>query len=283
MKGSASKKNLDGRHMDVPPALNLSRKVWFAHIHKAAGTSFRNDLSQIWRPCKPVKCCSTQNIDLDRVRNWWFNASSKTCLLQSNEDSVVSIVLKVHRGMNLADLLSWNFREPALISMFRHPVARCRSHWIYEQQICHGHQSSTTYCQTWFLPRYGNFNDTLIHKAFTTQKCTDFVFGSFKMLFKLDTPRDAYDWISTNLAFWGITELYSDSLRLLYFQAGLKNTSRSGDIMQSHKNVASSNSFPPLTYTDDQLYALNRDDIVLYDLLRLTFERRVNWMHQNMH
>ena len=79
--------------------------------------------------------------------------------------------------------------------------------------------------------------------AIMKESCTSNMVHQFEPL-KLGTFHGVYDWISTNLVFWGITELYSASLCLLHFQAtcSLKKRltmSRSGYVQQSRLNVAS--------------------------------------------
>ena len=161
------------------PTIRLSGKLFFNHIHKASGTAFLEWLVGL----DGVEDCSKFGIisgDHTNVMSWplfhqWWADMSPRCNLASIEEP------------ELGDLQAKLYPpgaapggyEPQMLSFYRHPVARCRSHWKYEQALCRRRPLGmhSDYCNGYFLPRFGGdkLHDTSAHEAFVTQYCTEIV------------------------------------------------------------------------------------------------------------
>ena len=96
---------------------------------------------------------------------------------------------------------------PQLVSFFRHPFARCRSHWKYEQSLCHRPADRMAwhahYCKHYFLPRYGAFNDTATHARFADEYCAD---KATRSLTAANGMEDARGFLLRKLVLHRITE-----------------------------------------------------------------------------
>ena len=93
--------------------------------------------------------------------------------------------------------------------MVRDPVARCRSHWLFDQRMCRARRHvahSREYCAA-FLRRFGAVGSAESHRAFAREHCRDQL-------------APALDGAGAALRFVGIAERYAASLCLLLYDAG---------------------------------------------------------------
>mgnify|MGYP002823656286 CR=1 FL=1 len=100
-------------------------------------------------------------------------------------------------------------REPQVLVMVRDPVARCRSHWLFDQRMCRARRHvahSREYCAA-FLRRFGAVGSAESHRAFAREHCRD-------------QFAPALDGAGAALRFVGIAERYAASLCLLLYDAG---------------------------------------------------------------
>ena len=86
------------------PSINVSRKLFFSHVHKAAGTSFRTFLRDApalgylaTRWCRHLDGPGwyTRPSSMDKFAEWWWTASGlNNCTLFSMEDPKIGAALK---------------------------------------------------------------------------------------------------------------------------------------------------------------------------------------------
>ena len=177
-------------------------------------------------------------------------------------------------------------REPQVLVMVRDPVARCRSHWLFDQRMCRARRHvahSREYCAA-FLRRFGAVGSAESHRAFAREHCRDQL-------------APALDGAGAALRFVGIAERYAASLCLLLYDAGrfprelcacngtaklLAEAARPVDeqIASSFKFKASLAAsdvghVPRLRLRRAELEALGAADVARYRAARAHFEARV--------
>ena len=177
-------------------------------------------------------------------------------------------------------------REPQVLVMVRDPVARCRSHWLFDQRMCRARRHvahSREYCAA-FLRRFGAVGSAESHRAFAREHCRD-------------QFAPALDGADAALRFVGIAERYAASLCLLLYDAGrfprelcacngtaklLAEAARPVDeqIASSFKFKASLAAsdvghVPRLRLRRAELEALGATDVARYRAARAHFEARV--------
>ena len=177
-------------------------------------------------------------------------------------------------------------REPQVLVMVRDPVARCRSHWLFDQRMCRARRHvahSREYCAA-FLRRFGAVGSAESHRAFAREHCRDQL-------------APALDGAGAALRFVGIAERYAASLCLLLYDAGrfprelctcngtaklLAEAARPVDeqIASSFKFKASLAAshvghVPRLRLRRAELEALGATDVARYRAARAHFEARV--------
>ena len=177
-------------------------------------------------------------------------------------------------------------REPQVLVMVRDPVARCRSHWLFDQRMCRARRHvahSREYCAA-FLRRFGAVGSAESHRAFAREHCRDQL-------------APALDGAGAALRFVGIAERYAASLCLLLYDAGrfprelcacngtaklLAEAARPVDeqIASSFKFKASLAAsdvghVPRLRLKRAELEALGAADVARYRAARAHFEARV--------
>ena len=177
-------------------------------------------------------------------------------------------------------------REPQVLVMVRDPVARCRSHWLFDQRMCRARRHvahSREYCAA-FLRRFGAVGSAESHRAFAREHCRDQL-------------APALDGAGAALRFVGIAERYAASLCLLLYDAGrfprelctcngtaklLAEAARPVDeqIASSFKFKASLAAshvghVPRLRLKRAELEALGATDVARYRAARAHFEARV--------
>jgi hypothetical protein len=292
------------------PTINASGKIWFAHVHKAAGHSFLADLGElVGSGCWTLTCCRTQGAELARLREWWsatelafaaypalraeaalaqpkkvrgaLNGTAlPTCL--HNEDRIARLLSQLQLPLQPRN------NEPAIVTMVRHPVSQCRSNWAYFRLICP--KNSGPRC----LRSYPDSPDGQQH--FVERVCSKFEGQGDWDVVGIHSPRAAYSWIERHVQFWGLTERYALSLCLLWFQMGLNQRLRncsfsSGSAIRYHHTgtITGNYSTGPLTITaqrdsntssllsmsDEEVARVLRADIELYGFLERGFELRV--------
>ena len=267
------------------PTIDLTAKVWFEHVHKASGKSFLADVGAATRRCDPLSSCCNITDDLQRVRRWWF-AETKDCTLQTSETALPTVLRLMHESTPAAKLVSSGRGtvEPALLSMYRHPIERCRSHWSFQNQVAGCAESpKRPSCRR----IQALFPDTPAgHRRFVEQKCSDHTSAKYELEFGLTRPGGVFEWIQRNVPFWGITESYRASMCLLWFQASqpVRFAGCScADAANSttHLGPHGESGVSPLSLSDAELEKANVRDLALYALLRSSFERRVRLVEQH--
>lgn len=282
------------------PSINLrSGKLWFAHVHKAAGTSFVEELSRIThRPCRKLKCCDTTGSDLLRVRDWWFAPQENvSCSFHTNEDHVAYIFRQMHenRTGSLTNLATRSFTnmannndEPTLVTMYRDPIDQCRSSWAYRLRHCR--MPTNTACE-WCAYANQTFPNTAKGQLLFVQRASQHSLSrGFQRELNIHSAQASFRWIQNNVKFWGMSDLYPLSLCLLWFQAGLKHKLNSSLCScEAERGVDSqtlvhANRAPPneknvvLNMSDEYIASFLRSDIELIQLLRRVFMQRVRRM-----
>jgi len=268
------------------PTIDLTAKLWFEHVHKASGKSFLADVGNLTRRCDLLSSCCNITNDLQRVQRWWY-AEPNDCTLQTSETALPTVVWLMHESTPAAGLVSSGLDtgEPALLSMYRHPIERCKSHWFFQNQMAGCAESpKRPGCQR----IQALFPDTPAgHRKFVQQKCTDDMSAKYAQEFGLSRPGGVFEWIQRNVHFWGITESYRASMCLLWFQArqharfagcSCADAANSTTHLGSHGESGVS----PLSLSDEEFEKANVRDLALYALLRGSFERRVRVVEQHM-
>ena len=175
------------RPIDLP-RIDPSRKLFFNHIHKSAGSSFTRFLRS--RLPASVWCADLMESNLVRsssieaLRQWWL-AASPNCTLVSLEQPNLGDLLHI-----AADWLQLAARSsgaaategsPQIVSFFRDPVERCLSSWRYEHALCHGRHRMEPihrdYCNI-FLSTYGDGRERHAILAYLRRECSDALVGS---------------------------------------------------------------------------------------------------------
>jgi hypothetical protein len=208
------------------PAIGVggSSKLFFHHVHKAAGTAFLAYLSGL----EGVLDCASAGVthgDHTRPSSWaafsrWWLATAPSCNLASIESPHLGEMLsKLASGATSRAVLEPP--APQILSFIRHPVARCRSHFRYEHALCRRqplgmHQS---YCVRVFLPRFGGaaLNSSASHAAFADEYCTE---QTSRSLTAANGIPSARQFLLQRVAFFGLTEHFLPSLCLFLHQAG---------------------------------------------------------------
>ena len=184
-----------------------------------------------------------------------------------------------------------------MVTFFRHPFSRCRSHWRYEQSLCHRHELARypyhhKYCTAHFLPKFGAVNDSAAHRAFAEAHCAEHVTrGLTRENGILDDP---LPFVLSKLTFFGITERFLPSLCLFLYQAGRFDKAlcdcsglgygqplrlaaslpapdgREAELLrQGRRHV------PPLRLRDAELMRVTPRDVELYSQLLVELRKRV--------
>jgi hypothetical protein len=197
-------------------SLGTEGRFFFAHIHKASGTSFIQFMNKQAGlvDCEREGLTSIDHVHigmLDGFHAWW-NGSRKDCNWASTEIVQPGLSTMVHQ-------FGGGTASPALVTFLRHPSARCRSAWAYDHRICSPPQSfSWKYCHSWFLPRYGNRTQPIRerHRQFVKEKCADFMTKRLAIAGR----RDDAATVLQRLQFVGVTEYFEESLCLFLHIVG---------------------------------------------------------------
>ena len=288
------------------PAINVSGKVWFAHRHKAAGHSVAAELNDIVAGgCASLTCCTTQHAELAQLRDWWLSpepmiaaypalrgkhAGGTTCL--TNEDELLPLLWHLN-----ASRPPGARHAPAIVTMYRHPASRCRSHWAHMRDVCVAAQRSPRVawlqahingganagrCELYPPTREGG-------RRFAETFCRHSFIGDWES-HGIPSPQAAYGWMKSHVAFWGLLEHYTSSLCLLWAQAGLRE--RLAECSCAESNASSvghhlgfvsgrfSRGVPSsLNLTDEEI--VHPPDLALYRLLEKGLEERVREVEQS--
>lgn len=212
------------------PRIDVSKKIFFNHVHKCAGSSF----TEFLRSLPGARWCSDL-VGNDMVHpsstkalvSWWFDGLPNCTLLalELPELGQLATIVSKHRGEKLtaAGDPAIDFYEPQVLTFYRDPYERCISEWRYEQAQCHPPDGLETkpgatvqYCQGWFLPRFDQYNETLTHRSFVRVFCNERVSADYER-HGLDFRELAR---SDRLLFVGIKEDYFASICLFWYQTG---------------------------------------------------------------
>ena len=144
--------------------ISLERKLFHSHIHKASGTTFIAYLAGLdgVSDCSEasagylIKSDHTKPSTWRPFQRWWFEPNP-ACTFVSVEEP------------ELGNVYNWLMRArmhqtapPQIISFMRHPFARCRSHWRYEQvRACGRHPIGAALERRRPPPAWSTPHDTL--------------------------------------------------------------------------------------------------------------------------
>lgn len=301
-----------------PPPIRLDGggRLFFHHVHKASGTSFLAYLSALegLSDCAAFGITSSDHVaptPWTAFSRWWHEPRLElpggSCNLASLETPELGEMLaKLGVGKTAAasdtalDVAAAG--TPQMLSFFRHPVSRCRSHWRYEQALCRrspldGH---TSFCRDYFLPKFGlaeKMNDTSAHAAFVAEHCTEHVTRSLVVANGVPSARLLF---TRRFAFFGMQEHFLESVCLFLWQAGrfrrdvctcppgehaplrIEQELLPPDAKEAALLRAGSVGVPPLMLSDAELAARSPRDVVLYDTLLRVFRQRVRNMESRV-
>lgn len=208
------------------PRIDVSKKLFFNHIHKCAGKTFTKFLQRVpgatW--CESLVAPDHVNpVSEAALVDWWFDGLPNCTLLALEQPTLGKLVARMgDERTRRAEALT-DYYEPQTLTFYRDPYERCRSEWRYEQALCHPPGGLHTepvhtqqHCRDWFLPRYGAYNYTSIHQAFVRRYCTDRISSDYErngVAFGALTR-------SGRLLFLGLADDYFASTCLFWYQAG---------------------------------------------------------------
>lgn len=284
------------------PHINLSRKVFFSHIHKASGASFIALLRATpgMHLCRFVSKNAVSVHSVAALADWWFSTDE--------QGSNCSLVTMEHPplGRTLFEVAAqkqpwwWVGRVhafPQLITFIRDPAERCASHWLYEQRLCNFAERHSSYCHG-FLRRFGASNDTGVHEAFATNYCSNPMTSDFARYGVGDPVERAL------FHFIGFSEYFATSVCLFWFQADRYPMDRWASLCECQRRTELNKQLPHITHAEtmaaavrggsgtagvarypsaipalrvsrDQLHRRNERDLSLYRSALQEFEWRV--------
>ena len=320
--GGSSGGALAGARRHELRAISLEGKIFYSHVHKAAGTNliaYLTGFEGVTDCATPggggvVREDHTSASSWQAFSDWWFAPQPRCTFatLEEPELGVVHSLLMKARTQQLgtapmsgfgAPLPSGNGappsaippshhdREPHVIAFYREPLARCRSHWNYEQELCRRVPLGVhaPYCKTYFLPRFGDANRTSTQLAFVDMHCTE---RATRSLSALNGIQDPLAFLSEQLSFVGITEHFLESICLLLFQLGKFRrdmcTCDGGRPLTISRELRPplneawkmtrlrAVGVPPLQISDSELLRRNPNDQALYAGLLRLFKHRMH-------
>jgi len=297
------------------PTIPKGKKMWFAHVHKAAGKEFMYTVTDVVNECPELSFVhipfvaafgqgtsshgSAKTKDYTAVQKWWFNTNPihprrGGCNLWSTEDHLGQLLPALYDGRDWSAWVNGTdgvAHEPALLTMYREPVDRCKSHWDY-MHIEWEQKPSTA-------GKAFPFGDSeKEHQKFVDAKCTNFYSAKFSTMdASLKTADAIADWYDRKVAFWGLSEQYATSLCLFYYQigsskfdgCGCKGNSSSLEALESDnapqwlqndRHGTHGSRAHTLKLSDSELTSINQVDVDLYAKLKVGFEQRVQAVEQ---
>lgn len=295
------------------PRIDISKKIFFNHVHKCAGSTFTTFLRTVpgtsW--CAPLVAADMVHAASQQgLTEWWFESIPNCSLLALESPSLGEVTSLMGREKESRMVASrdqpLDFYEPQVFTFYRDPYERCRSEWRYEQAVCHppvGLQNrpkhTRDYCQNWFLPRFGAYNTTVTHQAFVREYCTERLSRDFE--------RHGLDFKglvrSHRLVFVGLAEDYFASVCLFWYMAGkfpfdkcsCEAAQRAGNRASASELEASGlrRSFsyksrfdplgvPELNFRREEFEQHNEGDMALYREARAIFEIRVRMVERRV-
>lgn len=278
----------------------LRAKLFHSHIHKASGSTFLQYVAGLEGvvDCASaagghlVKVDHTQPTAWDLFARWWHDPRPRCTFASVETPELGDVYARLQRPRKDATGAAASAPTPQIISFVRHPLARCRSHWRYEQALCHRsplgfHQE---YCERHFLPRFGAFNRSATHAAFVAAHCTELASRS---LSPANGIADPTTFLLQTARFVGVTEHFLESVCLFLYQAGRFRRDlctcdgTSGRPLRIARELQPPADFdvemqrrgavgvPPLRLSEAELLAHSPKDVKLYNTLLHTFRRRV--------
>ena len=275
------------------PTIDDRSKHFFSHVHKAMGTAFYDFLKAL---PSAVQCTHLMASNQAEPASWesfahWWAQRQPNCSIVSLEEPKLGSMLRslTTRGAFFAG------GGVKLLTLYRDPVARCRSHWTYDQKLCHssfGQDAIRASFCTDFLKMYGAVNNTAAHDAFAKVKCDNVLASEFQ---QNGWPTD-FDQLSETiqLSFVGIAEEYEASLCLYLFQAGrFPHEGCTCDAARTLKPYLEKQGYdlgprhayalahlqhievPPLRFSRAELERRSPMDMAFYQAARRQFEQRV--------
>ena len=297
------------------PKIDISKKIFFNHVHKCAGSTFTTFL----RAAPGMKWCDhlvaadmVHTSSPKHLTEWWFDSIPNCSFLALESPSLGELMTSTaetrQARMRIAKPgeLPLDFYEPQVFTFYRDPYDRCLSEWRYEQAVCHppgGLHSrpkhTADYCTSWFLPQFGRYNSTATHLAFVREYCTERISADY-VRHGLDFRELAR---SDRLLFVGIAEDYFASTCLFWYQAGrfpfdtcscegVRKAGKSSNALELEaKGLRRSFSYrsrfdplgvPELKLSRDQFERRNVGDAALYREARAMFEIRVRMVEKRV-
>lgn len=126
------------------PRIDVSKKIFFNHVHKCAGTAFTAFLQQQIGTSWCASLVAADNVRPSSERalvDWWFDGLPNCTLLALESPSLGELVVTMgaEREARATAVASWlpvvDYYEPQTLSFYRDPYERCQSEWRYEQ-VC---------------------------------------------------------------------------------------------------------------------------------------------------
>ena len=126
------------------PKIDASKKIFFNHVHKCAGSTFTTFLRSVpgatW--CAPLVAADMVHASSEKsLKEWWFDSIPNCSFLALESPSLGELTTMMSRErqsrMNGRDEIPVDYYEPQVFTFYRDPYDRCRSEWRYEQAVCH--------------------------------------------------------------------------------------------------------------------------------------------------
>ena len=173
------------------------------------------------------------------LQRWWFDPRPRCNFVSLEEPELGDLYGKIERnaarkagalgggggggigglgGVGGSGGFGASAAAPQAIGYYRHPFARCRSHWKYEQALCHRPQMEyhRRYCHGYFLPRFGAVNASATHAAFADRYCAEHASRTLGVANGVRVSAQRF--VLQTFPFFGITEHFLESLCLFLYQ-----------------------------------------------------------------
>lgn len=283
------------------PFLNLNGKIWFGHVHKAAG----NSMTLLIESSPGVISCNTTSASFSsrmftaayipkgigeerrwtqseamwRLAQWWFDPHPNCTFGTAEIAGLGGLHASVRdewastagRDLPAARSGAASPAEPALITVYRDPVDLCRSYWRQRFRKSPAGMQRTN--PEWFVRECCS---EYLTRAFFRRP------GDPRPGANTTTPIDPGEvlrWLDSRRVFLGLSDLFGVSTCLYWFQSGqLQRFSAEcacGGISDPiHENTGLT-TIPQLNVSDEFILAHAVNSSLLYRAIRAEFLARV--------
>ena len=123
------------------PTIDLSSpsKLYYQHIHKAYGLVFHDFLKRLPGVSNCDHLIAPNQVDPADWRafaTWWADPQPNCTLVSLEEPKMGELFSQLGLRSKPASRATEPVAEPQLLTLLRDPVARCHSHWSYDQKLC---------------------------------------------------------------------------------------------------------------------------------------------------